>query len=284
MSNVTVDGISEGSGCNPTTGIAIRADGVTAARTVTITGTTVTGYQRNGMDARGSMTMNVSGSTIGPPQDLNNIIGQNGVVYFQSGAGQPGGTVSGNTIFGNGDAVQNVSTTAVLLAGAKDVTITQNTLTSDPGQKGTDVGIFVANGSTGVTISSNHITRANADAPDPDGVGVAVCSDTSPPVVKVCGSVDTVSSATLICNTYSGWNTNIVGAVEEPCPPPTTTATTTPTTTTPGEGVAGEEVTSQEGLARTGRSSTTLLTMSLISLTMGIALVLISNRRRRSIH
>ncbi len=167
VSNVTVDGITEGSGCNPTTGIGIRAEGVAAARTVTITNTTVTGYQRNGMDARGTMTMNVSGSTIGPPQDLNNIIGQNGVVYFQSAAGQPGGTVSGNTIFGNGDAVQNVSTTAVLLAGAKDVTITQNTITSDPSQKGTDVGIFVANGSTGVTISSNNITRANADDPRP---------------------------------------------------------------------------------------------------------------------
>ena len=278
VSNVTVDGITEGSGCNPTTGIGIRAEGVAAARTVTITNTTVTGYQRNGMDARGTMTMNVSGSTIGPPQDLNNIIGQNGVVYFQSAAGQPGGTVSGNTIFGNGDAVQNVSTTAVLLAGAKDVTITQNTITSDPSQKGTDVGIFVFNGSTGVTISSNNITRANADDPDPDGVGVVVCSDNSPPVVKVCGSVDTASSATLICNTYSGWNTNIVGATEEPCP--TTTTASTTTTTTPGSGVGAGTVTRTEPLARTGRSSTPLVTTGLLSLITGIALVLAANGKR----
>ncbi len=54
VTNVTVDAITENSGCNPTTGIAIRADGVTAPRTVTITNTTVTNYQRNGIDARGS--------------------------------------------------------------------------------------------------------------------------------------------------------------------------------------------------------------------------------------
>jgi hypothetical protein len=223
VSNVTVAGISEHSGCNSTTGIGIRADGVTAAQTVTITGTTVTGYQRNGVDARGSMTMNVSGSTIGPPEMLNGVIAQNGVVYVGNGNGQPGGTVSGNTIFGSGDAVQNVSTDAVLLIGAKNVTITNNVITSDSSQRGTDIGIFVLGDSTGVTISFNKIGRANADTPDPDGIGVYVERTGSPPGRASEGPprdvVDTSSQATLICNTFSGWNHNVVGAMQIDCTP-----------------------------------------------------------------
>ena len=41
------------------TGRAIRADGLTGARTVTITATTVRDYQKSGFEARGSMTMDI---------------------------------------------------------------------------------------------------------------------------------------------------------------------------------------------------------------------------------
>ena len=64
----------------------------------------------------------------------------------------------------------------------------------------------VSANSTNVTISFNQIGRTSADAPPDDpGIGVDVDHPTS--------------SATLICNTFSGWITNIVGAVQISCTP-----------------------------------------------------------------
>ena len=167
--------------------------------------------------------MNVSGSTVGPPENLHGLIGQNGIVYASSAAGKPGGTVQTSTIFGNGDATQDVSTDTVIMQGAKNVTITNNTVTSDPSQVGTDVGIWVlagsAGGSTGIVISNNHITRSTPDVPDPVGVGVIVCSSNEAAVVAQCGPVDAPSSATLICNTFAMWKTNILGAIQIGCTP-----------------------------------------------------------------
>ena len=59
--------------------------------------------------------------------------------------------------------------------------------------------------STGIVISFNNVTRTAPDVPDPTGIGIDVDHPTS--------------SATLICNTFSGWNTNIVGAVQLSCTP-----------------------------------------------------------------
>jgi hypothetical protein len=234
VNNVTVEHIWQqpnASGApSPNTGTAIRAEGSTAGRTLTITNTKVLDYQKNGIDGRGSMTLNVSASTIGPPHSLPGFIAPNGLVYV-NGAG---GTASGNTIFGAGDQAPNpggstagsADGTGVLLFGATNVTITKNTITSDPSTPGTDIGISVtegATGSAGITISFNHITRAGPDHPnDPTGTGIAVCSShTTPLVVQVCGPLDNLSSATLICNTFSNWITgrNIVGALQISCTP-----------------------------------------------------------------
>jgi hypothetical protein len=219
VTNVTVDSITEDSGCNPTTGIGIRADGVTAPRTVTITNTNVTNYQRNGIDARGSMTMDVSGSTV-HPKDLSGVIGQNGVVFAERFEHQPSGSVSGSTIFGIGD-VQQLPTPdlavqpSILLAGATNVTITNNTLTSDPDQaEGPDGGVIILGGnqdivgsgtpSTGIVVSFNHIERAHADGADPTGIGVFAVPH---------------SQTTLICNTFANWRINVRGAIQLDCTP-----------------------------------------------------------------
>jgi hypothetical protein len=188
--------------CN--TGTAIRAEGPTAGRTVTITNTTVEDFQKNGIDGRGLMTMDVSGSTMGAPHPLEGFIAPNGLVYV-SGAS---GTATNNTIFGSGDqapghggggAGGSTDATAVLLFGAKNVTVTHNVIT---GAK-TDIGIAVTSDSTGNVVSFNQIGRTAADVPDPTGIGV---------------EVDPGSTATLTCNTFTGWNTDVVGAVEQPCP------------------------------------------------------------------
>ena len=116
------------------------------------------------------------------------------------------GTIANNTIIGSGDQASGpggkANGTAVLLFGAHDVTVDHNTITGD----GTDIGVSVAAGSsTNITISFNQIGRTAPDNPDPAGIGIDVGHPTS--------------SATLICNTFSGWNTNIAGAVQISCTP-----------------------------------------------------------------
>jgi hypothetical protein len=237
VSNVTITGITEHSGCPPNVGIGIRADGITAPRTVNITGTTVTGYMRNGLDARCSMTMNVSDSTIGPPENPATL-GQNGIVYSNAATdcsgGSPSGSVANSTIYGSGANRFNNSTEAIIMQGAKNVTITDNKITSNPAQAdGPDIGIWVLSGgggtpSTGIVISFNHVERLTPDSPDFDGIGIVVCS--LPAAVRAipvpatgladeCFPAVPPSSATLICNTFAGWPTNILGALQLGCTP-----------------------------------------------------------------
>jgi uncharacterized repeat protein (TIGR01451 family) len=208
VSNVTVQHIFQfqnGAFGSCQTGRAIRADN---SGTITITHTTVTDYQKSGFEARGSTIMNVSDSTAGPPHPLEGLIAQNGVSIVGAA-----GTVANNTIFGSGDAQAgvggNAAGTAVLLfGGAHDVTVTNNTLTSpDAPRPGTDLGISVTAGSsTGIVISFNKVNRLGPDVPDTFGHGIDV-------------STPDGSMATLICNTFSNWKTNVVGAEQISCTP-----------------------------------------------------------------
>ena len=191
VSNVTVTGINENSNCQ--VGRAIVASG-SAGQTLTITGTTVSGYNKNGIQATG-MTMNVSGSTIGVAASLKGVTGQNGLVYIDGATG----TTSGSTIFGSGYGSAANANTAVLLFGAKNVTLKGDTITG----AGTDIGVAVAADSTGAIIDRNQIGRTAPDVADSFGFGVEVDSPTS--------------TATLTCNTFSGWKTNITGATQALC-------------------------------------------------------------------
>jgi large repetitive protein len=212
VSNVTVQHIFQfqnGAFASCQAGRAIRADD---SGTITITGTTVTDYQKSGFEARGSTIMNVSGSTAGPSHPLEGLIAQNGVAFVGAA-----GTVANNTIFGSGDAAPPppgcsnctpAAGTAVLLFGAHDVTVTNNTLTSPAAPRpGTDIGISVSAGSsTGIVISFNRVNRLGPDVPDTSGIGIDVFTPDG-------------SNATLICNTFSQWITNVVGAEQIACTP-----------------------------------------------------------------
>ena len=151
--------------------------------------------------------MNLSGSTAGPSHSLEGLISQNGVSYVGAA-----GTVENNTIFGSGNAQPGVggnsAGTAVLLSGAHDVTVTNNTLTSpDAPRPGTDIGISVSAGSsTGIVISFNRVDRLRPDVPDTSGLGIDVFTPDG-------------SRATLMCNTFSQWITNVVGAEQIACTP-----------------------------------------------------------------
>ena len=207
VTNVTVDHIFQfqnGAFGSCQTGRAIRAD---SSGTVTITNTVVKDYQKSGFEPRGSTIMNLSGSTAGPPHSLEGLISQNGVSYVGAS-----GTVENNTIFGSGNAQPGVggngAGTAVLLSGAHDVTVTNNTLTSPAAPRpGTDVGISVSAGSsTGIVISFNKVNRLRPDVPDTSGIGIDVFTPDG-------------SKATLICNTFSQWTTNVIGAEQIACTP-----------------------------------------------------------------
>ena len=206
MTNVTVDHIFQfqnGAFGSCQTGRAIRAEN---SGTVTITNTVVKDYQKSGFEPRGTTIMNLSGSTAGPPHPLEGLISQNGVSYVGAA-----GTVENNTIFGSGNAQPGVggngAGTAVLLSGAHDVTVTNNTLTSPAGRPGTDIGISVSAGSsTGNVISFNTVNRRGPDVPDTSGIGIDVFTPDG-------------SNATLICNTFSQWTTNVIGAEQIACTP-----------------------------------------------------------------
>ena len=189
VTNVTITGITESSNCQ--VGRAIVANG-TSGQTLTITDTTVSDYNKDGMHAYG-MTMNVSDSTIGSPAPLKGVTGQNGLVY-QDGAT---GTTSGSTINGSGYGNANNANTAVLLFGATNVTLTGDTITGD----GTDIGVAVASNSTGAIVDRNQIGRTAPDVPDSFGFGV---------------ELDPGSTATVTCNTFSGWKTDLSGVPPQP--------------------------------------------------------------------
>jgi hypothetical protein len=149
------------------------------------------------------MTMNLTGSTAAPPHPLEGLISQNGVSFV----GTTSGTVESNEIHGSSDQAPGVggfaNGTGMQLSDADNATVTLNTFVG----LGTDIGIAVSAGSTGNIISFNDITRTASENPantDPTGIGI---------------NVDPDNTATLICNTFSGWNQNIVGAIQVDCTP-----------------------------------------------------------------
>ena len=82
VNHVQVEDITQHSGCP--LGQGIRANAVAGtARTVTIADTVVSGYQKGALVGSGMMTMNVSASTLGPPDRTTPVLlpSQNGVQY-----------------------------------------------------------------------------------------------------------------------------------------------------------------------------------------------------------
>jgi hypothetical protein len=275
--------------CN--TGHSIRADGVTAPRTVTITNTQVSGYQKAGMFASGMMTMNVSASTIGPPSFVPFSIAQNGVQWTNTSTNSnpnvgASGTMTNSTIVGSSFVStgpvdpSSASSSAVLLFGANNVTVDHNTITG-----GGDIGIavtgFAVAPSTNSTISFNAINRPNPPTPDSFGTGVSV-------------DADSAATTRLICNTFSGWITDIEGPAQEPCPPPPTTTTAAPTTTAPTTTATTEPPTvvpttapsvaptMPATLPPTGSGSSVARDFSFILLALGALAVIFTTTKRRA--
>jgi Putative Ig domain len=199
VSGVTVEGITQHDGCPLGQGIRANAT-LGTARTVAITNTVVSDYQKGALVASGKMTMNVSASTLGPPDRTapSLLPSQNGVQYGGTGVNSgAGGKMTDSVIYGSGFGNASDQGTAVLLFGASGVTLSTDTITG----AGTDYGVDVASNSTGVLITRNDIGRTAPDSPDTLGTGVFV---------------EAGSSATVTCNTFSGWTTDVSGVAPQP--------------------------------------------------------------------
>ncbi len=198
LSDVVVQGITQDSGCPLRLGIRANAT-AGVARTVTIANAVVSGYQKSALVASGLMTTNVSASTFGPPDQLPpSVLTQNGVQYGGTGVNAgAGGTISQSTIYGSGFGHASEQGTAVLLYGTSGVTLSQDTITG----AGTDIGVDATPNSSDVVVNGNQIGRTAPDGPDSIGIGVQVTSG---------------STATVTCNSFIGWVTNVTGAPSQP--------------------------------------------------------------------
>jgi hypothetical protein len=223
MDNVTVKDVTQHS--TILTGRAIWIEAPAGSdRTVDMTRVIVTGFQRTGLGAYGGVTVNVSNSTFGPPDTtmnspdtpLNNI-GQNTVQY----GGGAGGTFTGNTVIGSTAGRPDATSAGLLVYGAADLTVSDNTF----GGAGLDVGINViqwaGTPSTGITIENNTFNREPPPAGFANYWGRGV-------------SVDQASSeeTTLVGNIFNeGWQEDLFGPVTQP---PVITTTSLP------DGTVGE--------------------------------------------
>jgi uncharacterized repeat protein (TIGR01451 family) len=123
-------------------------------------------------------------------------IAQN-TVQYSAGAG---GTFTGNTVIGAPSDRTDAVSTGMLLFGANNVTVTDNTI----GGAGVDIGVAVFD-TTGATIEGNHLTAT----PAPPGVANHFGTNGV--------FVDENSSRVITTgNTFSGWEDNIIDARTEP--------------------------------------------------------------------
>jgi hypothetical protein len=141
---------------------------------MTITNTIVSDYQKAGMFASGSVTMNVSANSIGTPSSVPFSIAQNGVQWTNTSTNSDpavgaSGTSTTSDIIGSSFGSAAAADIALLLFGADNVTIDENTISG----VAIDFGIAVAQ-STNVVISFNAIGRTPPAEPDPYGTGVEV--------------------------------------------------------------------------------------------------------------
>jgi hypothetical protein len=203
VSNVNVLDITLHSGCVQGHGIWVRAVAADEP-VVTITNTTVTGFQRTGLLGGGATStvpviLNVSGSTFGPADATiaPGVIAQN-AVQIGSGPATGASSFTDNTVVGRAFGGTGTFSTAMLVTRASNLTIGDNTITG----AGTDRGIFVGSASTNVTIENNTIERTSPASPENSGFGV---------------SSDDPAQANLVCNTFSGWVTNLVNETQPPC-------------------------------------------------------------------
>lgn len=160
VDNVTITGIRETplSGAQQGTGLYVfQNDSV--ARTIEVTNSIVTDYQKNGIVLAGAgLTVDVQDNTVTGVGDTIQIA-QNGI-QVSTGAG---GTVSGNTVsghmysggLGGADPINDTQSAGILIFGAANGTVVSNNIVN-----ANDIGIYNLGNST---ISGNQLGNTTAN-------------------------------------------------------------------------------------------------------------------------
>jgi parallel beta-helix repeat protein len=171
-----------GQGSQHGNAVYYRAFGGTASGT--ISGNTVSNYQKNGITINGSVSATITNNTV-TGQGPVSWIAQNGI---QLGYGLKA-TVTGNTVTGNAyTGTNNASSGGILVVGGEcfgpglpitvNLSITKNILT------GNDVGVFIFNGDAACiapTTATNNAVKLNTISND------AVTNTTGLTVTPACG-------------------------------------------------------------------------------------------------
>ncbi len=127
ITNNTVTNINQGaSGCQEGNGIEVRNspfDNTGTDLAVTISGNTVTGYQKNGITANGSVAATILNNTVTGAGPVN-YIAQNGIQVGFGGTA----VVKGNTVSGNDYPPADFVACGILYFAADGVRASQNTV------------------------------------------------------------------------------------------------------------------------------------------------------------
>jgi uncharacterized repeat protein (TIGR01451 family) len=205
MTNVHILDITRHGTCSIGIGIRIAAEDSQGHQTITITGSSVSDFQRGGLLAAGDATVNVSHSTFGPP-DLHvpnpDAVAQNTVQY---GSVAPfsgtGGVFSDNKVIGTAFGGDRAFSAGMLIWDAANLTITKNTFAG----AGADIALSV-HVSKNIKIEYNHIARPGTRPGFTDAFGLGAAADGA-----------SRAETTLVCNTFSGWIHNLDDVTQRPC-------------------------------------------------------------------
>jgi VCBS repeat-containing protein len=167
VSGVTVKGVRDATLSGAQRGRAIFAGNDTGTHTVNVTGSTVTDYQKNGIDMRGTgLTSNITNNVItgvGP----TNVIAQNGIVFV---GGSPN-NVTGNTIKGHNYTGVDDAAGILMIGTTGTANVSGNFLGQGSASDGNELGVYT---DSTASIIGNTITNSSTTGIFADGAAAKV--------------------------------------------------------------------------------------------------------------
>ncbi len=163
VDNVDITGIREAlEGNGHVSGVqqgrAIYANNTGAERNLSVTDSTVSDFQKNGIDLRGNLNVTVDGNTVTGDGATSNTA-QNGIVIGVRGNAH--GAVVDNHVSEVGYTGDSGDVSAAILSFSADVSVTGNTVTAPTAGEGemlSATGINIYNDPTGSDAHGNEIT------------------------------------------------------------------------------------------------------------------------------
>lgn len=167
VDSVTVTRVRDASLTGAQRGRAIFAGNDAGTHTVAVTGSTVSDYQKSGIDLRGAGLTDTITNNVVTGAGPTAVIAQNGIVFVSGTVG----TISGNTVTNNAFTSTGAVSVGILLSGAGAGTAVSNNLNVNNNQ----VGIAT---NSDATISGNQITGSSSGGIRVDSGSVSILSNT----------------------------------------------------------------------------------------------------------